>query len=241
MGYKLPTLFTEQAEALTFQDIMSIDRNTTEAERSFGGNFDLHYQSLIAGRLTFSINQFFFYTRINEALVLREAGTGNYFFENADGTVDSRGFETNMKFTCGDFKLFLQYALIDVKLNYDNINRQKPLTPRHNAGAVLVFEQHGKWRIGLETYYTGPQFLSDYQRKRNYWIVGLMGLRKFDRFSLFLNFENFTDSRQSRYENIVIPPVNHPGFAEIWAPTDGFVVNGGLIWNVFTRGANHHH
>lgn len=242
LGYKLPTIFTEEAEALTFRGILPIDQRSTEAERSVGGNFDLNYETIIGDRLTFTVNQFFFYTRLNNALVLgEEAGTGNYRFENADGTIDSRGFETNVKMTYGDFKLFLQYAFVDAQLNYNNINNQKPLTPKHNAGAVLVFEQHGKWRIGLESYYTGRQFRSDYTRTRDFWIVGLMGLRQFKHFSLFLNFENFVDSRQSRYQDIVMPPVSDPTFAEIWAPTDGFVINGGFIWNLFAPKEHHDH
>ena len=240
MGYKLPTIFTEEAEALTFQNILPIDRNTVKAENSVGGNFDINYKTIIGNKMTFSINQLFFYTQLNKALVLsQDIANGNYFFENADGTIESRGFETNIKLTYGDFKLFLQYAFIDVKLNYDNINNQKPLTPKHNAGAVLVFEQHDKWRIGFETYYTGQQFLSDYTQTRDYWIVGLMVLRELKHFSLFLNFENFNDTRQSRYQDIVQPPTNNPTFAEIWAPTDGFVVNGGFIWKLFAREEHH--
>ncbi|MCH8231697.1 MAG: TonB-dependent receptor [Bacteroidetes bacterium] len=240
MGYKLPTIFTEEAEALTFQNILPIDRNTVKAENSVGGNFDINYKTIIGNKMTFSINQLFFYTQLNKALVLsQDIANRNYFFENADGTIESRGFETNIKLTYGDFKLFLQYAFIDVKLNYDNINNQKPLTPKHNAGAVLVFEQHDKWRIGFETYYTGQQFLSDYTQTRDYWIVGLMALRELKHFSLFLNFENFNDTRQSRYQDIVQPPTNNPTFAEIWAPTDGFVVNGGFIWKLFAREEHH--
>lgn len=240
MGYKLPTIFTEEAEALTFQNILPIDRNTVKAENSVGGNFDINYKTIIGNKMTFSINQLFFYTQLNKALVLsQDIANRNYFFENADGTIESRGFETNIKLTYGDFKLFLQYAFIDVKLNYDNINNQKPLTPKHNAGAVLVFEQHDKWRIGFETYYTGQQFLSDYTQTRDYWIVGLMALRELKHFSLFLNFENFNDTRQSRYQDIVQPPTNNPTFAEIWAPTDGFVVNGGFIWKLFAKEEHH--
>ncbi|MEM9720232.1 MAG: TonB-dependent receptor [Bacteroidota bacterium] len=242
LGYKLPTIFTEEAEALTFQGILPVDQNTTEAETSAGGNFDLNYQTVIGGKLTLSLNQLFFYTRLNNALVLREGTIAdNFSFENADGTIDSRGFESNIKLTYGDFKLFLQYAFIDARLNYDNINNQKPLTPKHNAGAVLVFEQHGKWRIGLESYYTGSQFRSDYTETRDFWIVGLMGLRQFKHFSLFLNLENFIDSRQSRYQDIVLPPFSTPTFAELWAPTDGFVVNGGIIWNLFAKKDHDHH
>jgi hypothetical protein len=31
----------------------------------------------------------------------------------------------------------------------------------------------------------------------------------------------------------VYPPFTNQRFAEIWAPTDGFVVNGGFIWKIF--------
>ena len=236
MGYKLPTIFTEEAEALTFQNILPVDINTVMAEKSVGGNFDINYKTTFENKMFFSINQLFFYTQLSNALVLsQDNANNNYYFENADRTIDSRGFETNIKLTYGDFKLFLQYAFVDAKLNYDKINDQKPLTPKHNAGAVLVFEQHGKWRIGFETYYTGQQLLSDYTQTRDYWILGLMALRELKHFSLFLNFENFIDTRQSRYQNIVLPPSNNPTFAEIWAPTDGFVVNGGFIWNLFAE------
>ena len=37
-------------------------------------------------------------------------------------------------------------------INCNNINKQKPLTQKHNDGAVLMFEQHGKWRICSENF-----------------------------------------------------------------------------------------
>ncbi len=241
LGYKLPTIFTEESEALTFENILPIDQNTIEAEKSIGGNFDINYQTVVGEDMTFSLNQFFFYTRLNNALILsNDPNSNNFFYENTDGIVDTKGFETNIKLTYKDFKLFLQYAFIDAQLDFDNNKRQKPLTPKHNAGAVLVFEQHGKWRLGLESYYTGPQFLSDNSKTRDYWIVGFMALRQFKHFGLFLNFENFVDTRQSRFGDIVQPPINNPTFAEIYAPLDGFVVNGGFIWNLFEKKDHHH-
>lgn len=241
LGYKLPTIFTEEAESRAFQNILPIDQDNIEAERSVGANFDVNYKTVIGEKLTFSINQLFFYTRLNDPLILSGSVEQGLFYENGNGSLDSRGFESNIKFTYGDFKLFLQYAFIDVQLNYNNIDARKPLTPKHNAGAVLVFEQHGKWRIGFEAYYTGRQFLSDYTQTRDYWITGLMMLRQFDHWSFFLNFENFIDTRQTRYESIVQPPYTDPTFREIWAPTDGFVINGGFIWKLFGGGGDHHH
>ncbi|MEM9937099.1 MAG: TonB-dependent receptor, partial [Bacteroidota bacterium] len=99
LGYALPTIFTEEAEALTFRGILPINRNSTEAETSAGANFDLNYQTVIGEKLTLSINQLFFYTQLNNSLVLREETVNdNFVFENADGAIDSWGFESNVKF-----------------------------------------------------------------------------------------------------------------------------------------------
>ena len=232
MGYKLPSEFNEETESRIFNIQQLISRDQIVAEKSYGGNFDIDFKTPIGSNMTFSVNQLFYYTRLTNPIVT-SFGTGPLIFSNGSGIIDSRGIETNTKFTVGDLKLFLQYALIDVLLDYDGLNRQKSLTPRHNAGAVLMYEQHHKWRIGFEMYYTGKQTLSDYTITRDYLIAGVMAMREFHYFSLFLNFENFPDTRQTRYEDIVIPPYNDPAFAEIWAPTDGFVINGGFIIKLF--------
>jgi len=234
MGYKLPTIFNEEAEVLSFQNINPLDIQTVEAEKSIGANFDVNYKTVFGKKFTFSINQMFFYTQLSNSLVLEQDSTGvQYNFTNADGLVSSRGFETNAKFTYGDFRLFLQYAYADVRLEYNNINEQKPLTPKHSVGAIFMFEQEDKWRIGYEVYYTGKQIRSDYTSTRDYFTMGLMVMRQFGRLSLFVNFENFTDTRQSRYQSMISPPNNDPTFTEVWAPTDGIVINGGLVFKLF--------
>ncbi len=232
MGYKLPSIFTEDSEVMAFKDIHPLTPSAMKAEKSIGANFDINYKRFLGRKMTISFNQLFFITRLNNSLVLEPEVNGNGFsFNNADGPVESKGFESNLKITRGPFKLFLQYAFTDVKLKYNNINKQKPLTPKHTAGAVFMYEEEDKWRIGYELYYTGPQFRSDYSKTTDYWIMGFMILRKFEKISLFLNFENFTDTRQSRYQSMITPPHTNPGFTEIWAPTDGFVANGGFIIN----------
>lgn len=229
LGYKLPTIFTEDAENLTFENIRSIDQDNTKAERSIGGNYDVNFKTIIGNEVTLSINQLFFYTRLNDALVFRQANSGEFFFENADGSLTSNGMETNIKLGYKDFKLFANYALTETKLNYDNINDQKPLTPKHSIGAVLVYEVHGKWRIGYEAYYTGSQYRADRTLTDHYWTMGFMVLRKFKNISLYANFENFTDTRQHKLENFNISSHYKPQFPQIWAPTDGFLINAGLI------------
>ncbi len=46
--------------------------------------------------------------------------------------------------------------------------------------------------------------------------------------SVFLNFENFSDTRQSRYESIFSGTLANPIFGDIYAPLDGFIINGGV-------------
>ena len=234
MGYKLPTIFTEDAENRYFRNILPISINYIDPETSIGGNFDINYKTALPHNMTFSLNQMFFLTRLKDALVLREFETsGGYYFENANGNVLSSGFETNVKFTYRDFKFFANYAFINTDLQYDNINKQKPLTPKHNAGFVLMYETEEKWSVGYELYYTSSQYDGLYDQKPDFWIMGFMVMRYFKKLSLFINFENFTNTIQSDFEPLVLPPVSNPTFPDIWAPTDGFIFNGGFKLDIF--------
>ena len=229
MGYKLPTIFTEDAEKLYYRGIQPLSIDQVDAETSIGGNFDINYKTALGDEMTFSINQLFFLTQLKNALVLREDETTDMaYFESADGNILSSGFETNIKLTYDDFKLYLNYAFVNTELQYDNINDQKPLTPKHNAGFVLFYEIEEKWSAGYEVYYTGKQFDNLYNQKTDYWTMGAMLMRHWERLSVFVNFENFTNVLQSDYEPLVLPPTNNPTFPDIWAPTDGFVFNGGI-------------
>jgi iron complex outermembrane receptor protein len=234
MGYKLPTIFTEDAEKLYFRGIKPLSTDQVEAETSLGGNFDINYKTTLGDKMTFSINQLFFITQLKNALVLREDNSTNLaFYESADGNILSSGFETNIKLSYDNFKLYVNYALIKTDLQYDNINNQKPLTPKHNAGFVLFYEIEEKWSAGYEVYYTGQQYDNLYNSKNDFWTMGIMLMRHWERLSVFVNFENFTNIMQSDYEPLVLPPTNNPTFPDIWAPTDGFVFNGGIKFSIF--------
>lgn len=228
-GYKIPTIFTEETETINFRNVSPIDPNGLKPEKSQGLNFDINYIAKINNDWSFTTNQLFFYTQLDNTLLLRERVSGVLDLENANGAVNSRGFESNMKLTYKDFKLFANYAFVSTQLKYDNINKQKPLTPKHNIGSVLMFERKKKWRIGYELYYTGIQNRSDFSTTTDYIEMGLMIMRSWKQLSLYLNFENFTDTRQSRYESVSFSQHTDPGFREIWAPTEGRVVNGGFI------------
>ena len=240
LGYKIPDIFTEEAAQLNFQNVLPIDKDNINVERSYGLNFDINYRGTIADKITFSVNQLIYLTSIDNALLLNSLPNGNFQFENANGNVLSKGLETNLKFTYKDFRWFLNYAFINATLNYLPNNPQKPLTAKHNAGSVLMYENE-KWRIGYETYYTGKQLLSDGTSTHDFIVMGLLIQKHFDWGSPFINFENFTDRRQARFSNEVSPPHENPIFNEIYAPTDGFIFSVGVVLKPFGNHQHEHH
>jgi len=232
LGYKIPDIFTEEAEYINFENVLAINKSELKAERSYGFNFDINYQTRLSETIGFSVNQLFYVSAINNGLLLNSTTDGFFAFENATNEILSKGAETNIKFTYKDFRWFLNYAFIDTKLNYLAGNPQKPLTAKHNAGSVLMYESE-KWRIGYETFYTGKQFLSNGTETTDFVTMGLLLMRNFKFGSAFVNFENFTDRRQSRFSPLVLPPHENPEFPEIYAPTDGFIFSVGIIIKPF--------
>ena len=91
-----------------------------------------------------------------------------------------------------------------------------------------MYEVEEKLKIGLEAYYFSPQQLSDGSTGREYWLFGFMAEKLWENFSVFINFENFGDTRQTGFDTIFTGTIANPQFRDIYAPVDGFVVNGGF-------------
>lgn len=227
-GYKTPTIFTEESERIQYQNVMPIDDNTNKLEKSYGANADINYRTNIGDDWTFSINHLFFYTYLDNPLLLQNIATNTYQFINSSGYIHTKGTETNIKIGYDDFKLFLGYTFTDTRLIENGINTENPLTPKHRINSVLMYEIEDKWKIGLEAYYFSPQKLNDGTTGKDYVMCGFMAEKIWERFSLYINFENFLDTRQTRFDNIYTGTITNPVFKDIYAPLDGFVINGGI-------------
>ena len=70
--------------------------------------------------------------------------------------------------------------------------------------------------------------MSDGTNGKNYFVHGVMAEKRWERLTLYVNFENVFDVRQSRWQPMFTGSVQSPAFAEIYAPTDGFIFNGGV-------------
>ena len=233
LGYKAPTIFSEEAETRSFRNIQPINLNTVKAERSIGGNFDINYKMALSDEVDLSINQLFFYTSLTDPLVLGTAPlpNGNYEFNNVNGNLTSKGFETNMKVSIEDLSLYVGYTYIIANREYNVPNTFNPLTAKHRINANLLYEYEEKVRLAFEVFYVGQQYLSSGELTRDYWVMGVSAERKLEHFSLFANAENFLDSRQTRFDPIYTGTIQNPQFKEIYSPIDGFIFNGGIkIW-----------
>lgn len=230
LGYKTPTVFAEDAERLQFRNVLPIDVERTKAEESIGTNFDINYRTVLSRRMSFDINTLLFYTRVNRPIILESTLDEFYEFLQPGGFIDTKGVETNLKLTYEHFKLFIGYTHTDINRHFNGSTEPLPLVARHRLNNVLIYEIHDKLRIGFEAYYFSPQKLNDGSTGRQYWILGLMTEKIWGNFSLFLNFENFLDTRQTKFGSIFTGSISDPVFNDIYAPIDGFVVNGG--WKI---------
>jgi outer membrane receptor for ferrienterochelin and colicins len=228
-GYKTPTIFTEDSERLQYQHVLPIDKDKNKLERSYGLNIDFNYvTSFCDGNITFSINQLFFYTYLDNPLLLQSTTDGLYRLNNITGHTDSKGGETNVKIGYKDFHLYLGYTFTDTGTKENGIRQENILTPKHRLNSILMYEVEDKWKIGLEAYYFSPQKLGDGLKGKQYVVCGFMIEKIWEMFSLYANFENFTDRRQTRFDTIYTGSISNPIFRDIYAPLDGFVMNAGV-------------
>lgn len=229
LGYKEPTLFTDEAEMRQYQGVLPLQSGLLEAEQSTGVNIDVNREFTLSTDLSLNLNLLLFYTRVDDPLRLLPMGLNAYAFAQPHDYLDTRGTEINAVWSRENLKLFLGYTHADVREHQAAGVSDYPLVPVDRLNTVLVYEREEDLRVGLEAYYYGRQNLQDGSRSRDYWIMGLM-LEKYlqDNFSLFLNFENMTDTRQTRWGSLYTGTRVNPVFNEIYAPLDGFVINGGI-------------
>ena len=227
LGYKTPTVFTEDAERIQFRNVLPLDLTTVEAEKSIGSNFDINYRTPIGENISFSINTLLFYTKVSNPIILTPI-SDHYQFLQPKGYLDTKGVEANIKLSFHDFKLFVGYTLADVNEHYNDTTTQFPLVAKHRLNNVLMYEIEEKLKIGLEAYYFSPQLLNDRTTGQDYWICGFMVEKLWEHFSIFINFENFLDTKQTDFDMIYTGSITNPIFRDIYAPVDGFVINGGI-------------
>ena len=222
MGYKMPSPFNEEAEEKGYQNILPINSSSIDAEKSYGLHADITYKIKVE-ETGFSINQLFFYTNVNTPLVLQ----GNKFI-NANGYLDTKGLETNIRMNFDELNFFIGYTLADVKQHYNNTVSTQPLTAENRINFDVAYEKENCYRVGFEAFYTGTQLLSDGSTGKDYIMMGFLFQKMWKKIDLFVNAENFTDRRQTRWDAIYTGSTTHPVFKDIYTSLEGAVFNAGM-------------
>lgn len=227
MGYRNASIFNQEAEILGYKNVNPINRNTTFAEQSYGGNADIGYRFSISDKVWINLNQMFFYTYLKSPLVLQNNGT-NYEFVNANGYTKSVGGETFFKLGFYDFVFFAGYTLTNATNHFNGNETVMTLTPRHSLKGDLLYALPKKWRIGVDYELKSTQTLTNGNKVPTFWTYGAVVEHYYKNFTFFGNVENIFNYRQTKISSLVTLPNNTPQFTEVWAPLDGIVFNFGL-------------
>ncbi len=219
LGYKLPTIFSTASEEAGINRIQPLSAKI-KAEKSASGNLDFNYKTKFGDEAFLTFNQSFFVTQINDPLVLQTTS-----FVNKAEPVITRGFESSIRLRWEALQLFTGYTFVDAKRKYDVLQNAVPLTPKHKIVTTVSYEKEYNFSIGAEGFYTSSMFRDLDSKTTGYFIFGLIAQKHFEHFSLIVNCENITDVRQTRFENIVVPPITSPTFRQLYAPLDGRVFN----------------
>ncbi|HUZ57361.1 MAG TPA: TonB-dependent receptor [Hanamia sp.] len=226
MGYQVPTVFNILPDQSDFSNVLPIS-NAVKATTSKGLNLDVNYTTNLSDEITFTYDQNFFITSINNPVIPQpdSLGEGIYDLVNAGGAELARGLESNFTFNMDNWEFDADYTYTNATNRFDKIRPQVPLDPKNKVLLTLVYEKENHFKAGIEGYYSGKQYLSDGSQARDYWTVDLVAEKMFKHFSIVANIENVTDTRQSRFGPLVMPPYNHPSFSEIYAPLAGRIAN----------------
>jgi outer membrane receptor for ferrienterochelin and colicins len=225
-----PTPFTEETEATGLTPLSAVGRLGTERARSasvdVGGAFG-----------PFEVNATAFGSRIAHPLAVRRNASDPArleIFNAADPTVTS-GADGMLRYRFRETTTTASYTFVNSREQdpEGTATRTVPLTPRHTAGLVSVWEREDVGRVGLEFYYTGRQPLDEnpyLSESRSYSVFGAIAERHVGRHRVFLNLENLGNVRLTNYQRLVRPTRGEGGrwTTDAWAPLDGRVINGGV-------------
>ncbi len=228
-GFFGPSALTEETEAAGLSRLTIPVR--LEAEEGRSASFDV---SRTDGPASYTVT--LFASRVRNPIDVDPSATGLVLTNLSEPTTNT-GMELLGTLRREPFSLTGTYTYVRSRERSDGALADVPLTPRHSAGVVFMWEREDAGRIGAEWYYTGGQRLDENPYRGTsepYMIVGLLAERQFGRVRLFVNGENLTGVRQTRWDPLLRQRRATDGrwTVDAWAPLDGRTVNGGvrLIW-----------
>ncbi len=233
-GYFAPSPFTEETEVIGLAPLEPLQGIGEERARS---------ASIDLGRTVgvIELNATVFGSVVDHPVGARAASGGLDRVEllNLSGPTRTAGAELLVRWNPEPFHVTGSYTFVR-STEQDpetGVRRDAPLTPRHQAGIVTMWEQDGRARAGLEVYYTGVQTLDDNpyrNRSKPYVHIGALAERRFGATRWFINAENLLGYRQTKYDPLVLPARGLGGrwTTDVWGPLEGRVANAGVRFDI---------
>lgn len=227
-GFYAPTPFVEETEAAGLSRLEPLSGINAETAETLSLDFGYALGELETGLTLFGSD-------INDAVRLQTVAPERVRLVNQNGVTRTRGIEALLRWRRAPYVVTASYLYLDASEPAGSVpgRRSVPLTPRHSAGLVAMWEQHDRGRVGLELYYTGKQSLEDNPYRNaseSYLHIGLLGEIVLGRYRLFLNLENLLDVRQTKKDPLLRPGRAPDGrwTVDAWAPLEGFIANAGF-------------
>src|SRR5436190_6886422 len=221
-GFFAPTALTEETEAAGLARL-KVD-GPLKAERGRSASIDV---TRAQGPLSQTATLFRY--EVHDPAIVDRA---TYSLATLGEPTINTGLETVATIRRPPFSLTGTYTYVHSREGVGTGRADIPLTPRHSAGLVGMWERAERGRIGVEAYFTGQQRLEDNpyrSQSEGYVLFGGLVERRFGRVRLFVNAENLGGVRQTRFDPLVRPFQATDGrwTVDAWAPLDGRVINGG--------------
>jgi len=227
-GYKIPNL----VEILGLEEGINTSPITTNLvpERSYGGTAEWNYKKYFDKTgVSLFINQTFFYTWVQHAIISTQDTLGDYNIANVTSGATSLGVDNYMRLKKGPVELYMGYTFVYPLKDYDKAQPFLTLTPLNRGAAVISYDINDHWKVGVEGSMIGKQYLDFGGPTKPYFLMSSSVHYKIKKVTLVLNGENLLNVRQSHYSPVVEQPYTRPRFAELWAPVDGVVVNFSIL------------
>ena len=233
-GFFAPSPFIEDIDEVGLSRLEPLEN--LDEERASTASIDISYVlGSVETSLTLFTSEIDNVTELEVIDGVDRASSKQVRIVNAAGETDISGAELLLRYRWQDIKFTGSYLYTDATKEGDYGIDRVPLalTPKHSAGLVVMWEEHGSHLLGFEAYYTGTQQLENNpyrERSEPYWHLGLLGQITIGQVSFFVNAENLLNVRQTKEDSLVLLEQAPSGrwTTNIWSRNDGFTVNAGL-------------
>ncbi|TWX50580.1 TonB-dependent receptor plug domain-containing protein [Colwellia hornerae] len=233
-GFFAPSPFIEDIDEAGLSRLAPLEN--LDEERASTASIDISYVlDSVETSLTLFASDIENVTELEVINRVDEALGKQVHIVNTAGESKISGAELLLRYRWRDIKFTGSYLYTDATKERDSDFARVPLalTPKHSAGLVVMWEEHGSHMVGFEAYYTGTQQLENNpyrERSSPYWHLGLLGQITIGQVSFFVNAENLLNVRQTKEDSLVLPEQAPSGrwTTNIWSRNDGFTVNAGL-------------